>query len=102
MNKFNEIEKIIKIPGIRGVYVFDKRGKEIYRESTFPKDREYYKELIDFIIKNKENLPKIFYIFTDTHLVIIAHNEEIFLSISFKEINLGLLRIHMKKFLNID
>ncbi len=102
MNKFNDIEKIIKIPGIRGVYVFDEKGEEIYRESTFPKDKEYYRGLIDFIIKNKEKLPKIFYIFTDTHLVIIAHNKEIFLSVSFKEINLGLLRIHMKKFLNID
>ncbi len=101
MNRFNDIEKIVKIPGIRGVYIFDENGEEVYRESTFTKDKEYYKGLIDFIIKNKENLPKIFYIFTETHLVTLAHNKEIFLSISFKEINLGLLRIHMKKFLNI-
>jgi predicted regulator of Ras-like GTPase activity (Roadblock/LC7/MglB family) len=106
MKRIDYLESIVKIPGIRGVYVFDENGKEVYRESTFSRDKEYYKPFVESFLKNKEKFPKILYFFTEKHLLIIAHNEEIFkgflISISFKDVNLGLLRIKIKKFLNID
>jgi len=106
MKKIEYLESIVKIPGIRGIYVFDENGKEIYRESTFSRDKEYYKLLVESFLKNKEKFPEILYLFTEKHLLILAHNEKFFkgflISISFKDINLGLLRIKIKKFLNID
>lgn len=106
MKQFDYLQSILKLPGVRALYVFDKEGREIYRESTFSHDKEYYKDLINYYRENMNKLPHISYFFTDTHLVIIAHHFEVFkgflMCVSFKETNLGLIRINIRKFLKLD
>jgi|GEM_PF-1953649 len=106
MKQFDYLQSVMKVPGVRALYVFDEKGNEVFRESTFSKDKEYYKNLVEYYAKNRGKIPKLFYLFTDTHLVILAQNPDAFkgfvLCISFKDTNLGLLRINIKKFLKLD
>lgn len=106
MRQFEYLESILKVPGVRALYIFDKEGREIYRESTFSHDRKYCEELVRYYRENADKLPQFSYIFTDTHLVIIAHHPGVFkgflVCISFKDTNLGLLRINLRKFLKFN
>ncbi len=40
MKQFDYLQSVMKVHGVRALYVFDENGNEVFRESTFSKDRE--------------------------------------------------------------